>query len=47
MTFDEAAPCPCDIFECVGDKEIEESIFIDEELQSFDGDENDPLRPST
>jgi hypothetical protein len=26
---------------------MEESIFIDEELQGFDGDEDDPLRPST
>jgi hypothetical protein len=26
---------------------MEESIFIDEELQGFDSDENEPLRPST
>jgi hypothetical protein len=32
MTFDETAPCPHDIFECVGDKEIEESIFVNEGL---------------
>jgi hypothetical protein len=32
MTFDETAPCPCDVFECVGDKEIDESIFVDEGL---------------
>jgi hypothetical protein len=25
---------------------IEENIFVDEELQDFDGDEDDPLRPS-
>jgi hypothetical protein len=47
VTFDETAPCPRDIFECVGDKKMEESIFVDEELQGFDGDEDDPLRPST
>jgi hypothetical protein len=29
-TFDEIAPCPCDVL--AGDKEIEESIFVDEEL---------------
>jgi hypothetical protein len=46
-TFDETAPCPRDVFECVGDKEMEENIFVDEELQSFDGDENEPLIPST
>jgi hypothetical protein len=47
MTFDKTASCPCDIFECVGDKEMEESIFVDEELQSFDHDEDEPLLSST
>jgi hypothetical protein len=32
VTFDETTPCPHDIFECAGDKEMEESIFVDEEL---------------
>jgi hypothetical protein len=32
VTFDENAPFPCDVFECVDDKEIEESIFVVEEL---------------
>jgi hypothetical protein len=32
MTIDETTPCPHDVFECVGDKEKEESIFVDEEL---------------
>jgi hypothetical protein len=32
VTFNEIAPCPHDVFECVGDKEIEESSFVDEEL---------------
>jgi hypothetical protein len=26
---------------------MEESIFVDVELQDFDGDEDDPLHPST
>jgi hypothetical protein len=47
VTFDETAPCPRDVFECAGDKEMEKCIFVDEELQDFDGDEDDPLRPST
>jgi hypothetical protein len=47
MTFDKTAPCPRDVFECAGDKEIEESTFVDEGLQSVDGDEDDPLFPST
>jgi hypothetical protein len=47
VTFDEAAPCPRDVFECPCDKEMEESIFRDEELQSFDRDEYEPLLPST
>jgi hypothetical protein len=47
VTFNKNAPCPCDAFECVGDKEMEEGTFVDEELQSFDRDENEPLLPST
>jgi hypothetical protein len=46
VTFDKTAPFPHDIFECVGDKKMEESIFIDEELQSFDRDKDEPLLPS-
>jgi hypothetical protein len=47
VIFDETTPYPRDIFECVCDKEMEESIFVDEELQVFDGDEDDPVCPST
>jgi hypothetical protein len=47
MTFDETALCPRDVFECVGNKETEESIFIDEGLQCIDGDEDELLLPST
>jgi hypothetical protein len=47
VTFDETAPCPCDVFECAGDKKMEESIFVDEELQSLDHDEDEPLLLST
>jgi hypothetical protein len=47
VTFYETAPCPRDIFECVRDKGMVESIFIDEELQGVDGDEDEPLLPST
>jgi hypothetical protein len=47
VTFDETAPCRCDVFECVGDKEMEESIFVDEELHGFDRDEDKPLLPSS
>jgi hypothetical protein len=43
VTFDETAPYPCDVFECAGDKEMEESIFVDERLQGVDGDETHPL----
>jgi hypothetical protein len=32
VTFDETAPCPRGILECVGDKEMEESIFVYEGL---------------
>jgi hypothetical protein len=32
VTFDMTAPFPRDVFECTCDKEMEESIFIDEGL---------------
>jgi hypothetical protein len=32
VTFDETAPCPRGVFERAGNKEIEESIFVDEGL---------------
>jgi hypothetical protein len=47
VTFDETALCPHDDFECIGDKEIEESIFIDEGLQGINSDEDESLLPST
>jgi hypothetical protein len=47
VTFNETAPCPRDVLECADDKEIEASIFVDEKLQGFDSDENEPLHPST
>jgi hypothetical protein len=47
VIFDEIALCPHGVFECAGDKEMEESIFIDERLQGIDGDEDEPLLPST
>jgi hypothetical protein len=47
VTFDETAPCPHDVFECAGDKEMEEGIFVNEGLHGVDGDEDEPLRPST
>jgi hypothetical protein len=47
VTFYEIVPCPCGVFECAGDKEMEESIFVDEGLQGINGDEDEPLLPST
>jgi hypothetical protein len=32
VTFNKTAPCPLDVIECASDKEMEESIFVDEEL---------------
>jgi hypothetical protein len=45
VTFDETAPYTRDVFESAGDKEIEESIFVDEELQGFEGDEDEHIAP--
>jgi hypothetical protein len=47
VTFDETAPYPHGVVECAGDDEMEESIFVDEGLQGVDGDEDEPLLPST
>jgi hypothetical protein len=47
VTSDETAPCPHGVFECAGDKKIEESIFVDKGLHNVDGDEDEPLLPST
>jgi hypothetical protein len=40
VTFDETATCPHDVFKYAGDKKMEENIFVDEELQSFDRNED-------
>jgi hypothetical protein len=47
VTFNETAPYPHDVLECAGEKEMEESISVDEGLQGVDGDEDDALIPST
>jgi hypothetical protein len=47
VTFDETASCPRDIFECASDKKIENNIFVDEELQGFNRDEDKLLLSST
>jgi hypothetical protein len=47
VTFDETAPCTCDVFESVGDKEMEKSIFVDEKLQGFEGDEDEHITPTS
>jgi hypothetical protein len=47
VKFDETFTYPHDIFECAGDKKIEESIFVDEGPQDVDGDKDEPLLPST
>jgi hypothetical protein len=47
VTINETATCPHGVFECAGDKEMEESIFVDEGLQGIDGDEDEPLLSST
>jgi hypothetical protein len=47
VTFNETAPCTRDVFECAGDKLMKESISVDEVQQGYDGDEYEPLPPST
>jgi len=40
VTFDETMPCSTPVFDCAGDKEIGESIFVEEEQE--DADWGDP-----
>jgi hypothetical protein len=47
VTFDETAPCPHDVSESAGDKRMEESIFVDEELQCFEGDKDEHIAPTS
>jgi hypothetical protein len=47
VTFDETARCSYDVFESAGDKETEESIFVDEELQGFEVDEDEHIAPAS
>jgi hypothetical protein len=47
VTFDETTPCPRVVIECVCDKEIKESIFVDKRLQCVNDDDDEPLHPST
>jgi hypothetical protein len=46
VTFNKTTLCPRDVLECAGDKEMEGSIFVDEELQGFDGDKDKSLLSS-
>ena len=36
ITFDETMPCTTSIFECAGEQEIGESIFVEEEQEDAD-----------
>ena len=36
VTFDETMPCTTSVFECVGEQEIGESIFVEEEQEDAD-----------
>jgi hypothetical protein len=47
VTFNETAPCPYYVFESASDKEMEESIFVDEELQGFEGDQDEHVTPAS
>jgi hypothetical protein len=47
MTFDENAPCPHDVFKSEGDKEMGESIFVDEKLQCFEVNEDEHIAPAS
>jgi hypothetical protein len=43
VTLDETTLCPRDVFESAGDKDMEKSIFVDEALQGFEGEEDEHI----
>jgi hypothetical protein len=47
LTFNETAPCLHDVFENADDMEMEESIFVDEKLQEFEGEEDEHIAPAS
>jgi hypothetical protein len=47
VTFNKTVPYPHDVFESAGDKEMEGSIFVDEELYDFEGDEDEHIAPTS
>jgi hypothetical protein len=53
VTFDETMPCSTLVFDCAGDQEIGESIFVEEEQEDDDWGDLEPtpsvapLEPAT
>jgi hypothetical protein len=47
VIFDETVPYSCDVFESAGDKEMEESIFVDEKLHGLEGDKDEHIAPAS
>ena len=46
VTFDESVPSAGNTFETAGDQEMQNNIFVDEDLQDFTDDEDIPLHPA-
>jgi hypothetical protein len=46
VTIDKTSPYPRDVFESAGDKEMKDSIFVDEELHGFEGDKDEHIAPA-
>jgi hypothetical protein len=46
VTFNEIMPCSSPIFECVGDQEIGESIFVEEEQEDVDWGDTELTPPA-
>lgn len=45
ITFDETMPCTTSVFECAGEQEIREIIFVDEEQEDTDWGDLEPNPP--
>ena len=46
VTFNETMPCSSPIFECAGDQEIGESIFVEEDEEGVDWGDLEPTPPT-
>ena len=47
VTFDESNSCASNVVETAGNREMEESIFVEEDLQGLDDDDDESFHPTS